>query len=413
MIGPRASAAPRAPGLLRRPAFRWYLASDVAGTTGYALYAIAVVWLAVGPHGSYAVAGAVLALEFGIYAMSFLAGPVLDRLGSPRAVAVVGYAVQGGVAAALGLLARAGPVPAPILLGLVAALSVAWDFTWTATNILLPRLVGADELLPATGLVQAAGGATQVAGAAAGAVLLAVSGPAAALLLYAAFNAAALLALAPVPPARTEAPPTAGFARAFADGWRYVARGPGRPLAQLAAFYALEGFVTAGPALLVALEANRGGGDAAAVYGLLATALAVGGVVGMLLFGAANPRRRLGAWLLGSAGVEAALLAVVPIFGSSLVAATAVWLAVGLVEAIVFNGVIVYVQATAPPDVMGRALTDTYLFRGTSRAAGAFVVGALAVSVAFGPIALGLAAFLGAVCAVSAIGLPAVRRLAF
>lgn len=403
---------PRRRDLWRNRAFRWFFASEFVGSTGYALYAVAVVWLAVERTGSYALAGAVLALEFGIYAMSFLIAPLVDRARNLRRVALAGYLGQAILAAALALSISGSFFSPLLLLALVAGLSVVWDFTWTATNALLPELVHGDALLLANGLTGSAGGGYQFAGAALGAVILTISGPALALLGYAAFNLAALIALWPIASA-DRGGPRVRFATGLSAGWRYLAGGPGRPRLQLAAFGALQGALSAAPPLLIALEARARFAGAASVYGGFATTLALGGFAGGLLLGALGPRSRLGPVLFTTAageGVSFVALAVAPPVPA---VAAVLWGAVGAAEAVYFSVILAYLQATAPAALRGRTFTNTYVFRGAARAGGALALGSVAVAASFGTLALAVGAGLFGLAGVAAAVLPAVRRLAY
>lgn len=412
--GPPAPPSPvhRRRDLWRNRGFRWFFVSEFVGSTGYALYAVAVVWLAVERTGSYALAGAVLALEFGIYAMSFLIAPLVDRARNLRRVAVAGYLGQAVLAAALGLSVAGRFFSPALLLVLVAALSVVWDFTWTATNALLPELVHGDALLLANGLTGSASGGYQFAGAALGAVILTVSGPALAMLGYATFNVAALVALLPVA-AIDRTRPAVDFVAEFSAGWAYLAGGPGRPRLQLAAFGAFQGALSAAPPLLIALEARAVFAGAASVYGAFATALALGGFVGGLLLGALAPRSRMGAILLGTAAAEGVLLVGLAVAPNVAAIAAVLWGVVGAAEAVYFSVILVFLQATTPPELRGRAFTNTYVFRGTSRAGGALLLGAVAATVSFGTLTIGVALGLLALAAAATGLLPAVRGLAY
>ena len=409
---PGTAPAARRRDLWRNRRFRWFFASEFVGNTGYALYAVAVVWLAVARTGSYALAGAVLALEFGIYACSFVVGPLVDRARNLRRIALVGYLGQAGLAAALGLSVAVNVFSPALLLVLVAGLSIVWDFTWTATNALLPELVADEELFLANGLIGSSGGGNQVAGAALGAVLLTVSGPAIALLGYAAFNLAALVTLVPIATADRPARPSR-FLAELSAGWAYLASGPGRPRLQLAAFGALQGFLSGAPPLLIALEARAQFAGAASVYGAFATAMAFGGVVGGLVLGAVAPRRNLGPLLLATAAGEGAVLAALAAISAGSWVAATLWGVVGAAEAVYFSVILVYLQATTPVALRGRTFTNTYFFRGTARAAGAFGIGAAAVAISFGSLTLLVGAGLLVLAAACAAGLPALRGLSF
>ena len=408
---PAAGATKPRSSLLVNPRFRWYFASEIAGNMGYALYAVAIVWLAAGPGGSYALAGVVLGLEFGIYALSFLVGPLVDRARNLRTVAIVGYAVQAGLAAALGVLSTAHELPIVALLALVIALSVAWDFTWTATNALLPRIVREEEIIVANGLTGSASGGNQVLGAALGGLLIGVAGPGPAMLLYAAMNALALATLLPVVvPDRVGS--LSGFLSEFVAGWRFFASGS-RPLVELATFGALQGFVSAAPPLLIAVEAQHGFANPAEVYGIFATTFALGGVVGSLLLGIANPKARLGRFLIGTTLTEGGLFLVAALVAPSLVGAVVGWFAIGTAEAVYYTALIAYIQATTPSELFGRTMTNSYLFRGGARSFGALAVGSIVGVLGFVTLGLGIGVALVALALGTFFVLPGVRRLGF
>ncbi len=398
-------------GLFRHRRFKWFFLSQAAGEAGYAIYTIAIPFLAYRISGSFAIAGLVLAVEFGVYALSFLVGPVIDAVADLRTVLLVGYPVQGVVALLLGYLAATGALTVPVLLVLVVALSVPWNFTWTATNAIPPKVVAPEELFPASALLSAVSDTTQVAGYAAGAAVILLLSPAAGPILYGVAN---FVAAAFAVPVRV---PQATLARAwFADlvaGLRAFVEGGGRPLVALSTFSAAEAFLSAGPPLLILAAAHARLATEAATYGVLFTAFAVGAVAGSLVLGAANPRHRLGSALLGATVVEGVLVALAVVLAPVGVFAAPVWFGVGAVDTVFYQAVLVFLQATSPADLVGRTLTNHYLFRGTGRAAGAVGIGALlavapllVVGVASGVVFL-------AVAGVAVLVVPTVRTLAF
>lgn len=394
----------------RRFLFFWL--STVSGETGYSVYTITVVWLAVEISGGIGVAGLVLAIEYGVYALSFLIGPFVDRARDLRIIILVGFPLQLVAAAAIGVTLLLHLLTVPLLIGLVVALSVLWNFTYVAQNSMLPRLVAENDLFRANGLVSAAGGVNQVAGFAAGAVLLVVLGPAGGAFLYAALNGLAGLLAIPL-----SAPQTVGSGRSlrddFLDGWRQLLSGEGRPGFHLSVFSGLQAFFSSAPSLLIAALASTSFHHSAGSYGLLFTAFGIGSVAGGLVLGGANPRSRLLLVLSGSTVAEGALIALGATIAPALLASAGAWFAIGAVDVLFFTGCLAYFQATTPKGLFGRVWADFYLFRGGSRAAGAVVVGLLAGLL--GPVGLGYLVAVGWVLigVAAPLALPGVRRLRF
>jgi hypothetical protein len=397
--------------VFRNRRFRWYFACQAAGDAGYAVYAIAVPWLALRISGSLAIAGVVLGVEFGVYALSFLAGPVVDRVRDLRTVLLVGYPVQGALALLLGYLAATGALTVPVLLLLVVALSWLWDFTWTASQSIPPKIVGADDLFPANALLSAVSGGNQVAGYAAGAAVILFLSPAAAPVLYGILNFVAAGFAIPVlvPQVRV----VRAWFRELVDGLRAFVDGGGRPLVALAGFSAAQGFFNAGPALLILAVANSSLVGGARTYGVLFTAFAIGSVVGSVALGAVNPRGQLGPLLfVGTAG-EGALVVGAVLAAPLGTLSAPLWFAVGAVDVVFYQSVLVYLQATTRSDSVGRTLTNNYLFRGTGHAAGAIVLGAMLVLVPVLTVGWVDGAAFVAVAVGFALLAPRLRRLAF
>jgi hypothetical protein len=408
--GPRASLAGYRT-VFRNRRFRWYFASQATGDAGYAVYAIAVPWLALRISGSLAIAGLVLGVEFGVYALSFLAGPVVDRVADLRTILLVGYPIQGAIALLLGYLAVTGALTVPVLLVLVVALSWVWDFTWTASVSIPPKILGPEELFPANALLSAVSGGNQVAGYAVGAALILFFSPASGLVLYGLLNfAAAAFSIPVLVPQRRVA---RAWFRELLGGLRAFVDGAGRPLVALGSFSAVEGFFSAAPALLILAVANARASGSSATYGILFTAFAVGAIAGSVVLGAVNPRTKIGTLLFLSSGVEGALVVVAVVSAPLGPFSAPLWFCVGAVDVLFYQAILVYLQATTASTLVGRTLTNTYLFRGTGRAAGAVALGAVLVVVPVLAVGGVVGVAFVAVAAVFALAAPALRRLAF
>ncbi|MCI4369144.1 MAG: MFS transporter, partial [Thermoplasmata archaeon] len=269
-----------------------------------------------------------------------------------------------------------------------------------------------DRLFAANGLLSAASGVEQLAAFVGGAALILLFGPGFAMLLYGALNVlAGALALPLDLPVPATAP--AGFASDLVVGWRHLRSPEGRPALELSIFSGMEGFVSSAPPLLIALIAATRFGDPTAAYGVLFASFAIGGAVGGLLLGGANPRRSLAYVLIGATIIEGALIVVSVGVPPTLFDNAPAWFGVGIADIAFYTSTLVYFQATTPAAVLGRTVANAYLLRGGARAAGAVVVGALALTLT--PMVLGT--WVGLLCVgigvFGTLALPNVRRLAF
>ena len=363
--------------LLRDRRFSRAIISVALANGGYAVYAIAVLWLSFQISGSLAVAGLVLLVETGIYSITFVAGPTVDRARDLRSILVIGYGLQAVCAAAIGGTLFLNLLTIPVLLVLVGAISLVWDFTWTAYNALIPRVVAEEDLFRANGVAAAVGGGNAIAGYAAGAGLLLLVGPAAGMFLYAAMEAAAMLTILPVSAPSSRTVTTRALAD-FWDGWRELGRGAGKPLLQLSVFAGLQGFFVEAPPLLLISLSELKFADPSLAYGTLFTAFAVGGVIGGLLIGRWNPRKHLTLVMSGGTAATAALLVAAAYAAPFLIPSATLWFLAGLASVAFWSAFLTYLQARVPGDRFGRVLTNTYLFRGLPTAIGAAVIGILA-----------------------------------
>ena len=398
--------------LLRNRRIFLGLTSSGLAWGGYAVYEISILILSYEISHSLAIVGLVVLVEYGAYSVTFIAGPTVDRAKDLRTVLLVGYGLQAVFAFAIGLTLEGRHLSVPVLLSLVAGISLVWDFTWTADTALVPRLASEGELFRANALFNAISGGDTVAGFVAGAALLLLVGPAGGMFLYALLNVASALIVIPlsIPAARI---PTTALLEDFWEGWKELGRGKGQPLLQLAIFSSIQAFfVGAGP-LLITFLTQKEFADPTFSYALLFTAFTIGGVAGGLLLGWWNPRRWVSWVLFGTSAAEGLLILaaveVAPGLGASLV----LWFLVGIVASGFYQAYLTYLQAKVPADRFGRVITNLYLFRGIPTALGALAVGTLAI-VWGAPF---LAVVIAATYCFCAIGgpilFPRIRRLSF
>jgi len=400
--------------LLRNRRFTRATISVALGNGGYSAYAIATLWLSFQLSGSIAVVGLVLFVESGLESITFVAGPAVDRARDLRSVLIAGYGAQALLAVVIGVTLFLGMLTIPVLLVLIAAITLALDFTWTADNALIPRLVEEGDLFRANGIAGALGGGNAIVGYAAGAGLLLFVGPAGAMFLYAGLLGAAILAILPVVIPSQRRVTTRPLAD-FWEGWQELGHGPGKTLLQLSVFAGFQGFFVTAPPLLLTLVSELRFSDSSMSYGILFTsfAVAVGSVIGGLLLGRWNPRQRLAFVMCGGTAAMAVLLVAATYAAPLLFPSVVLWFFVGFASVAFWSAFLAYLQARVPADRFGRVLTNVYFFRGVPTAVGAATLGLLAAL--WGPTTLALlVAFAWVIIATAGPALlPALRSLKF
>ncbi|MGA8603470.1 MAG: hypothetical protein WB788_00170 [Thermoplasmata archaeon] len=392
---------------------RWLLweVSATAATVGYSVYAISIPWFAYQVSGSFLVVGLVLFAEVGIYSLTFLVGPLVDRAQNKRTVYIACYPAQAVAAAVLGLAIGEGFLSLPLLFGLIAFISLLWDFTWAANNVTPRLLLNPDQLFRAQGLGTLLGGATQLGGFSGGALIVVVVGPSGGLLLYAAFLAAATFLVIPLS-IPSPAQPKAAYLADFREGWKYFSGKSGSALRQLASVELVRGFFSTAPTLLIVVVAARLFVGSTNAYGILFVSWVIGGIAIALFLGEWNPRRSIGWILIGSSTASGLLVAAAVWPGLALLPAATIWFLFGASGTAYTAVLYVYLRGAYPPVVIGRITANLYLFTGTAGAIGAFVLGTVAG--VWSPVEFGLlfAAGLMATGALLLI-LPGIRRLVF
>jgi MFS family permease len=387
------------------------MASWTAATVGYSVYAISIVWLAYTVSHSFLVVGAALFIELAVYTLVFLAGPIADRIGNQRTIYVACYPVMGVAAALIGVAHLEGFLTVPLLLGLIAVISILWDIAWAAGNAAPGLLLTADEQFAGQAVSGSIGGANTIAGYAAGGVLILVVGPAGGMLLYGALlGVAAVLAL----PLRIHPHPAPGqtFWESLGAGWQRIWEEPGKPLLQLASVDGIVGFFTAVPALLITLLATTTFRTSAAAYSSLFVSYVVGGTIAGLALGRWNPRSRVGILLVGFVLAVAGVFALVIVVPPILALEVGVLLGVGFLSTAYLDVKYAFFRGRFARGEQGRLISNMYLFPGLASSAGALVLGSLSDSVSAPELAaVAASGFLAA--GLVGLVLPGVRRFRF
>ncbi len=397
--------------LLRNRRYLLLLGSGTLAGAGYAVYSVSVLFLAYGLSGNLLVAGAVLFIEYGVYTLTFLIAPLVDRARDKRTVLLVCYPIQALAAALLAVELRGGALSVPVLLGLVLVLAVLWDFVWATFMIAPPLVLPKRQLFVADGLSSVVSVGTQVGGYAGGGALLYFVGPYGGASAYAVLLLGAFLIALPLR-LRVEHPPDTRFLETFRRGWDAFRGRAGRSLRSLAGVDVLFGFFSAVPPLLLPAIAFERFGTPASAYAVLVTAFALGGSLAGILVGHANPRRHVGRLLILTpvlAGVS--LLALLPT-GVPLALPAFLVAVAGAAVSVRYTAKYTWVQGSYAPELLGRLSANLYLFTGVSGSIAVLVVGELSARLPLEPL-LALDGLGLVVAGLVSITLPGLSRLSF
>jgi MFS family permease len=361
---------PIAPGRLG-PGFRWLLASAIVTNAGDG------VALAAGPlliasltRDPLVVSLALLAQTLPPLLFGFLAGAAADRL-DRRQITITVNLVRAAVLALLAATIATGNASVPVVLGTLFVLGTAETFADVSTSSLLPRLVTREDLGVANARIQGALLLTnQLITPPIGAFLFVVGMALPFATDAACFALGALLVSRVVLTTRgdTEGERQPSSLRAdLADGIRWLAgHAPMRTLVLTIVAFNVT-FGAAWSVLVLYAQERLAMGEVG--FGLLTTAVALGGIVGTTLYGRLERRFSLGNIMRVGLLIETTTHLVLALTASPVVA---------LVTMVVF-GAHASVWGTTSTAVRQRAVPDELLGRVT----GVYTVGV------FGGIAVG------------------------
>ena len=308
---------------LRVRNYRLFFFGQLVSTSGTWMQQVAQDWLVLKLTNQPLPVGVTTALQFApVLALGAWGGVVADRL-DKRKVLLATQAAFASLALALGVLTATGAIRLWMVYGLALLLGCVTSFDMPTRQAFVSEMVGPDHLTNAVGLNGAAFNSARVIGPAAAGVLIAAFGIAPAFLVNAASYLAVLGGLLAMDPGRLHRRAPVGRARGqVRAGLRYVWGDP--VLRSTLAMVAVIGTLGLNYRVALPLLARFTFHGGPGTYGMLASVMAAGSVVGALA--AARRVRPSRLLLLGSAAGFGAL---------SLVAAAAPTL---LLEAVVLAG---------------------------------------------------------------------------
>ncbi len=359
---------------LRVRNYRLFFFGQLVSVSGTWMQQLAQDWLVLRLTNRSLPVGIATALQFlPVLLLGVWGGVVADRL-DKRKILLVTQATMCTFAVALGLLTLTGVVRLWMVYLLALLLGCTTAFDNPARQAFVSEMVGPDHVANAVGLNSALFNSARVIGPAAAGVLIAAFGVAPAFLVNGVSYLAVIGSLVAMDPARLYRQAHAGRGRGqVREGLRYAWGDP--VLRSTLLMVTIIGTFALNYRVLVPLLARftyHGGPE---LYGLLASVMAVGSVVGALYAaGRARPTRPL---LLGAAaafGVASILAALAP---------SAAWSAAALVLVGVSSIAFITtanstLQLTASPRMRGRVMSLYGLLFLGSTPFGSLLVGWLA-----------------------------------
>ena len=363
--------------LARHRNFRLFWIGQTLSLVGSWMQSMARGWLALALTDSAFLVGLVAAAgSLPILVFSLHAGVVADRTDKLRLVKIA-QSLLLLEAIALWWLAWTGHMTIHWLLALATIGGVIGAFEIPARQSLQIELVGRDDLRSAIALNSSSFNLGRVIGPVVGAFVIAQFGIAWCFGLNAVSFFTVLVGLGRIRlPEWKRQPTSASPTRDIVEGLRYVAEHADiRALIQMVAVFSILGtpYLTLMP--VVARDLVRAGVGG---YGMLLSAVGIGGFVGALLLAAEGGRMKGGRWLERSSIAYASLLVLVALSRSApltyiLLLATGFTM---ILNNALVNGLL---QALVPDAFRGRLMSlYSLIVIGLSQVVGAFLAGAIA-----------------------------------
>ena len=354
------------PELRYNKSFHLYLTRVAFTSLAFSLYSIFIPIFSYIYSGSLLFTGLVLFAQYGVYSLTFLTGPVVDRVRNKRMVFFLSYSTTAAFSLFLAEMVHLNSLSPEILIGVVIAIAFSDNFAWTTGHIVLALLVDRSDFFRANGYAHLISGTHAVGGFALAGVILIFLGDLDSILMYsAAMAVASIISLfIPLYTRNREAKGSGSLI----EGWKYLAENH-KPMILTAIYLSLVSFFGLAPAVLILY-----GTSGSSWYIILYASFMVGGSIAGPMLGILNLRKKVGAGIIASAMAYAFLIMVSSYLFSFLPMEIPVWTGAGIsfdTCIMLFN---VYLQGTVKEEFLGRSASSLYTFRGISVSAGSLII---------------------------------------
>ncbi len=354
--------------LLANKYFLAYCAKTSASSLGYTLYMITIPAYAFLISRSIIFTGIVLFIEYGIYSMTFLAGPIVDKVRDKRSILSASEIGIGIAALILGLTMLYDSGNKYILLPIIGLIAALWDVAWTADHAVLPFIVSDQDLGRGNGIISALGSGHVAAGLAIGGFLFAVLQPFYSILLYSAcllFSGIIALTI----PLKLDKK-TTDETRGFITGWKYLLEEQ-KPMIIFAVVIAIFSVFANAPILAVAYIY---GVTSPFLYSVLFSLYYVGSMLSGVVLARKFPGKSLGKVLLLTYLISGVLLYLSILKGIPVALLIVFWALLGFSYSIHTPLFSTYLQTFTDKGMLGRAASNLYTFRGITTTAGTLLI---------------------------------------
>lgn len=348
--------------------FLLYCAKISATNLGYTLYVITVPAYAFLVSRNLLFTGIVLFIEYGIYSLTFFAGPLVDRVRDKRFVISGSEMGIGLTALVLGLEMHFDPGNHYIFLFLVGLIALLWDIAWTADHAVLPLIVENSEIGKANGVVSALGSGHVAAGLTIGGFLFAILDPFYSIILYSAclFFAGAIVLAIPLIIETGDKRRKTGFV----EGWKYIVNEQ-RSLVVLSVVIAIFSIFSTAPVLAVSYLYAA---SSPFTYSFLFSFYYIGSMFAGLVIARKFPGKSAGIVIFVSYLVAGILLSISVSTLLPTLILIVVWAVLGFMYSLHTPIFSAYLQSKSSKGMIGRVSSDLYTFRGTASTAGTLVI---------------------------------------
>jgi MFS family permease len=275
---------------LRNPNYRLWLIGGTISLLGDQFYLVALPWLVLQQTGSAVVMGAIMmAGAIPRALLMLMGGAVSDRM-SARKIMMATAMARTVCVTVIGVLVWLRVLRTWELYALAVAFGVADAFASPAQSAYMPSLLKREQLVAASSVSQSAGQLTTIVGPVPAGLVIKTLGVASAFFVDAVsflFIIGALWKLPDPPKSQTARKP---MLHSIAEGIAYV--GKDVPLRSLMLLVMILNFCIAGPVSIGLAYLTKTKFGSPAVYGIVISAVAAGGLLGALLAGVWKIRRR-------------------------------------------------------------------------------------------------------------------------